>query len=75
MMSTINFRLDVRRGPDPVGDRMIVTLDGRFLALSVVRTPARGARSMTIRPITRSSRQIRTSWGCSGSERQAETLG
>jgi cyanate lyase len=31
IMSAINFRLDVRRQPDPAGDRVIVTLDGKFL--------------------------------------------
>jgi cyanate lyase len=31
IMSAINFRLDVRREPDPGGDRVIVTLDGKFL--------------------------------------------
>jgi cyanate lyase len=31
IMSAINFRLDVRREPDPGGDRVIVVLDGKFL--------------------------------------------
>jgi cyanate lyase len=31
IMSAINFRLDVRRAPDPAGDRVVVTLDGKFL--------------------------------------------
>ncbi|GAB2674647.1 cyanase [Saccharopolyspora gloriosae] len=31
IMSAINFRLDVRRAPDPKGDRVVVTLDGKFL--------------------------------------------
>jgi hypothetical protein len=31
IMSAINFRLDVKRVPDPAGDRVVVTLDGRFL--------------------------------------------
>lgn len=31
IMSAINFRLDVRRAPDPQGDRVVVTLDGKFL--------------------------------------------
>jgi cyanate lyase len=31
IMSAINFRLDVRREPGPGGDRVIVTLDGKFL--------------------------------------------
>src|ERR1700743_3207491 len=31
IMSAINFRLDVRRKPDPSGDRVIVVLDGKFL--------------------------------------------
>jgi cyanate lyase len=31
IMSAINFRLDVRRDPDPAGDRVVVTLDGKFL--------------------------------------------
>jgi cyanate lyase len=31
IMSAINFRLDVGRVPDPAGDRVIVTLDGKFL--------------------------------------------
>jgi cyanate lyase len=30
IMSAINFRLDVKRVPDPAGDR-VVTLDGKFL--------------------------------------------
>ncbi|MCW2931173.1 MAG: cyanase [Actinomycetia bacterium] len=32
IMSAINFRLDVRREPDPAGDRVVVVLDGKFLA-------------------------------------------
>jgi cyanate lyase len=31
IMSAINFRLDVSRAPDPAGDRVVVTLDGKFL--------------------------------------------
>jgi cyanate lyase len=31
IMSAINFRLDVRREADPAGDRVVVTLDGKFL--------------------------------------------
>ena len=31
IMSAINFRLDVRRETDPAGDRVVVTLDGKFL--------------------------------------------
>lgn len=31
IMSAINFRLDVQRVPDPGGDRVVVTLDGKFL--------------------------------------------
>jgi cyanate lyase len=31
IMSAINFRLDVRREADPTGDRVVVTLDGKFL--------------------------------------------
>ena len=30
-MSAINFRFDVRRAADPAGDRVVVTLDGKFL--------------------------------------------
>ncbi|WP_024806392.1 cyanase [Nocardia sp. BMG51109] len=31
IMSAINFRMDVRRVEDPAGDRVVVTLDGKFL--------------------------------------------
>jgi cyanate lyase len=31
IMSAINFRLDVHRVADPAGDRVVVTLDGKFL--------------------------------------------
>jgi cyanate lyase len=31
IMSAINLRLDVQRVPDPAGDRVVVTLDGKFL--------------------------------------------
>jgi cyanate lyase len=31
IMSAINFRLDVDRVADPAGDRVVVTLDGKFL--------------------------------------------
>jgi cyanate lyase len=31
IMSAINFRLDVKRVSDPGGDRVVVTLDGKFL--------------------------------------------
>jgi cyanate lyase len=30
-MSAINFRLSVLRRPDPQGDRVVVTFDGKFL--------------------------------------------
>jgi cyanate lyase len=30
-MSAINFRMSVERRPDPQGDRVIVTFDGKFL--------------------------------------------
>jgi cyanate lyase len=31
IMSAINFRLDVQRVSNPAGDRVVVTLDGKFL--------------------------------------------
>ena len=31
IMSAINFKLDVSRRPDPDGDRVVVTFDGKFL--------------------------------------------
>ncbi len=31
IMSAINFRLDIQRVPDPAGDRVVVTLNGKFL--------------------------------------------
>lgn len=31
IMSAINFRLDVARRSDPGGDRVVITLDGKFL--------------------------------------------
>jgi cyanate lyase len=31
IMSAINFRMDVTRVADPAGDRVVVTLDGKFL--------------------------------------------
>ena len=31
IMSAINFRFDVKRVPDPGGNRVVVTLDGKFL--------------------------------------------
>jgi cyanate lyase len=31
IMSAINFRFDVKRVADPAGDRVVVTLDGKFL--------------------------------------------
>lgn len=31
IMSAINFRLDVDRREDPAGDRVVITLDGKFL--------------------------------------------
>jgi cyanate lyase len=31
IMSAINFQLDIQRRPDPDGDRVIVTFDGKFL--------------------------------------------
>lgn len=30
-MSAVDFRLDVRRVPDPAGDRVVITLDGKYL--------------------------------------------
>jgi cyanate lyase len=31
IMSAINFRFDIKRVPDPAGDRAVITLDGKFL--------------------------------------------
>ncbi|MBB1020868.1 cyanase [Dietzia sp. E1] len=31
IMSAINFRVDIARRPDPDGDRVAITLDGKFL--------------------------------------------
>src|SRR5690606_6156159 len=31
IMSAINFRVDISRRPDPEGDRVVVTFDGKFL--------------------------------------------
>ena len=31
IMSAINFRFDIKRVPDPAGDRVVVTMDGKFL--------------------------------------------
>ncbi len=31
IMSAINFRVDIARRPDPEGDRVVVTFDGKFL--------------------------------------------
>jgi cyanate lyase len=31
IMSAINFHIDISRRPDPDGDRVVVTLDGKFL--------------------------------------------
>ncbi|MEE3852824.1 cyanase [Gordonia sp. LSe1-13] len=31
IMSAINFKVDVSRRPDPDGDRVVVTFDGKFL--------------------------------------------
>lgn len=30
-MSAIDFTMDIRREPDPTGDRVFVTLNGKFL--------------------------------------------
>jgi cyanate lyase len=31
IMSAINFKVDIARRPDPEGDRVVVTFDGKFL--------------------------------------------
>lgn len=31
IMSAINFKVDLHRRPDPEGDRVVITLDGKFL--------------------------------------------
>jgi cyanate lyase len=31
IMSAINFNVDIKRRPDPDGDRVVVTFDGKFL--------------------------------------------
>lgn len=35
-MSAIDFRTSVARKPDPKGDRVVITLDGKFLPYSKV---------------------------------------
>ena len=32
IMSAIDFELDIQRKPDPKGDRVLLTMDGKFLA-------------------------------------------
>ncbi|MFF9787734.1 cyanase [Streptomyces nigrescens] len=32
IMSAVDFRLDIRRATDPAGDRVVIVLDGKFLA-------------------------------------------
>ena len=32
IMSAIDFELDIARKPDPKGDRVLITMDGKFLA-------------------------------------------
>ncbi|WP_199810694.1 cyanase [Streptomyces rimosus] len=32
IMSAVDFRLDLRRVPNPEGDRVVIVLDGKFLA-------------------------------------------
>ena len=32
-MSAINFSVDMQKKPHPSGDRVVVTFDGKFLAL------------------------------------------
>ena len=32
IMSAINFSIDIQKKPHPAGDRVVVTLDGKFLA-------------------------------------------
>ena len=34
IMSAINFKVDVQRREDPTGDRVVITLDGKFLDYS-----------------------------------------
>ncbi len=36
IMSAIDFRTSVTRKPDPKGDRVVITLDGKFLPYSKV---------------------------------------
>src|SRR5699024_914822 len=31
IMSAINFKVDLERRPDPTGDRVVITFDGKFL--------------------------------------------
>lgn len=31
IMSAINFKVDIDRRPDPAGDRVVITFDGKFL--------------------------------------------
>jgi cyanate lyase len=53
IMSAINFRFDVRRVPDPAGDRVVVTLDGKFLPYqwcAARRSGRPGTRSAWPRP-------------------------
>ncbi len=35
IMSAIDFRMDIIRKPDPAGDRVVITLDGKFLPYRV----------------------------------------
>ena len=32
IMSAINFSVDIQKRPDPAGDRVVITFDGKFLS-------------------------------------------
>jgi len=39
IMSAINFSIDIARKPHPAGDRVVVTLDGKFLSYDWTSAP------------------------------------
>ena len=50
IMSAINFKLDLKRVEDPGGDRVVITLDGKFLPYQWGYQVRRGRRTTDLHP-------------------------
>ena len=58
IMSTIDFELGIERKPDPNGDRVVITLDGKFLPYRELWSSLERAMATLLHPLPTDASEI-----------------